>query len=168
MDAASPLLLRRRTGRIGGALLAGPFGFGTILLGALALVQARRLGVPLDWRGLVFCGLSLSPFLVGGLFVALSWSELWFEPRGARFRVLRYRPWMLMRGPAVEEIPASEYQGVRVEGPVDGLGRRYLLSLVSRQGEDVPLALYAAAPEAVAHGEDLAAAAGYWVRTRIS
>jgi hypothetical protein len=158
---AEPILLRLRSGKTAALVIAGGFGGGTLILGtASTAASAARGGAILG--ALLGYGVAILPLLALAAIVAVCKSELWLLPGAKTFRMLTYRPWRLQ--PRVEEAPTSEYSGVRTSKMSDDHGAATLVSLVTTEGEDVPLRQFKDEVEAQTYAEKLGDAAGLWVR----
>jgi hypothetical protein len=162
LRAVDPILLRARSGKTAARVLAFGFGGGTMLIGVASFASEAMRGAHIG--GLVLgYGIATLPFFALAGVVALCRSELWLVPEARALRLLTFRPWRL--GPRVEEASVSEYTGVRLDpAPVDD-GGGVLVSLVAVDGEAVPLRQFPAGGEAVSFAEQLAEAAGLWLRS---
>jgi hypothetical protein len=159
--ATEPMLLRLRSGKTAALVIGGGMGGGTVLLG-VGSTAASALSGGAILGALVGYVVAVLPLLVLAAIVAVCKSELWLLPESRTLRMLTYRPWL--RKPRIEEAPLSEYAGVRTSKMTDDYGKATLVSLVTTSGEDVPLRQFSDESEALSYAENLATAAGLWVR----
>jgi hypothetical protein len=157
-----PLLLRLRSGKTAATVIALGFGGGTLLLGLVSFASEAMRGARIAGI-LVGYGIAALPFFVLAGLVAACRSELWLVPEARALRLLTYRPWRLGR-PRVEQASVDEYAGVRLDPAPEPDGGGTLVSLVSVEGEAVPLRQFPQEGEARAFAERLAGAAGLWLR----
>lgn len=156
-----PILLRLRSGKTAAIVIALGFGGGTLLLGLVSFASEAMRGARIAGI-LVGYGIAALPFFVLAGLVAVCRSELWLLPEVRALRLLTYRPWRL--GPRVEQASVDEYAGVRIDPAPEPNGGGVLVSLVSVEGEAVPLRQFPEEGEARAFAERLAGAAGLWLR----
>lgn len=162
-DAASqrPMLLRLRSGKTAALVISAGFGGGLTLLGvgSAALSPLPGFSIFTALKGYL---LATSPLYVLAALVAMCRSELWLDPAARAFRLLTYRPWLFR--PRVEEASVSEYSGVRTEPADEADGGGVLVSLVTAEGEAVPVRQFHDRGEAAALAEKIAAGSGLWLR----
>jgi hypothetical protein len=156
-----PILLRSRSGKTAARVIAFGFGGGTLLLGIASFASEALRGARLSGV-LVGYGIATLPFFMLAAIVAVCRSELWLVPEARAFRLLTYRPWKL--GPLVEEASMSEYAGVRIDPASEDDGGGVLVSLVTANGEPVPVRQFPGPSSAIPFAEQLAEASGLWLR----
>ena len=156
-----PMLLRLRSGKTAALVVGLGMGGDTIVMGVASTAASAAKGGAL-LGAFVGYGIAVLPLLLLAAIVAVCKSELWLVPETRTLRMLTYRPWL--RQPRVEEAPLSEYAGVRTSQMTDDYGKGTLVSLVTTEGEDVPLRQFKDEAEARTFAEKLGEAAGLWVR----
>ncbi len=156
----------RRTGRTIAKVLAFGFGGGTLMLGVLTSVGG---GFDAHAIGSAFTGygLAASPFFLAGAILALCWRELWVVPADDTKRLLRmitFRPWMFS-GPRVEQASLEDYAAVcTAELTHRAEKASFAVSLMTREGDQVPVREFTELEPARQFVEELAAATGLPVR----
>jgi hypothetical protein len=158
---AEPMLLRLRSGKTAALVVGLGMGGGTLVMGVASTAASAAKGGALVGAFIGY-GIAVLPLLLLAAIVAVCKSELWLVPETRTLRMLTYRPWL--RRPRVEEALLSEYAGVRTSKMTDDYGKGTLVSLVTTEGEDVPLRQFKDEAEALAFADKLGAAAGLWVR----
>jgi hypothetical protein len=142
-EAAQPLLIRRKSGRTAGAVVAFGIGGGLLVMG-IASAVAGSFHAGAVWPAIKGYVLALLPLFVFGAVLAVCRRELWLLPEERVLRMLTFRPWLL-RGPRVEEASLDEYVGVRTilidADPALGEDSvaMCVVALVPKEGDQVPL-----------------------------
>lgn len=155
-----PILLRRRTGRTAGLVVALGFGGTTLVLGVGGALLSGSRGAVLP--ALLGYSLATLPLFLLAAIIAVCRTELWLLPKERVLHLLTFRPWRLE--PRVEEAKVGEYAGVRLEAAPEDEGGGFLVSLVTPAGETVPIRQFQAESEAEPFAESVAAAASLWFR----
>ena len=156
-----PMLLRLRSGKTAALVVGVGMGGGTIVMGVASTAASAAKGGAIV-GALIGYGLAVLPLVLLAVIVAVCKSELWLVPETRTLRMLTFRPWL--RQPRVEDASLSEYAGVRTSKMTDDYGKATLVSLVTTEGEDVPLRQFKDEAEAQTFAEKLGGAGGLWVR----
>lgn len=157
----TPMLLRLRSGKTAALVIALGFGGGLTALGvgSAALSPMPELSMFSALKGYL---LATSPLFLLAAIVALCRSELWLDPKARAFRLFTFRPWRLR--PLIEEASVSEYAGVRTDPAPESEGGGTLVSLVTTEGEVVPIRQFPQRGDALPFAEQVAGSVGLWLR----
>jgi hypothetical protein len=159
-----PLLIRRKSGRTFGAVIAFGIGGGLFVLGVLSAI-AGSVQVGAIWPAISGYLLALLPLFAVAAVLAACRRELWLLPEQRVLRMLTFRPW-LIRGPRVEQASLDDYVAVRTihaAAGAQGDGESpslCVVALVARDGGDVPLRQLADTAEAEALAAQVAELSG--------